>query len=143
LYINHLYFSLVILYFDVVSDPSAEDAAISMGALMDEHSTRGGWVRQFQMFFRDGFKYNLSAVEVIWDKKVTFDIPTVGYGSTTDNKQLKQTAWEGNCINRWDPYNTFWDARVPITAVSEYGEFAGKVELMSRIAFKQFLSFSV
>jgi hypothetical protein len=42
---------------------------LAMGALMDEHSTRGGWVRQFQMFFRDGFKYNLSAVEVMWDKK--------------------------------------------------------------------------
>jgi hypothetical protein len=124
--------------FDVVSGSTTEDAAMGMAAVIDENSIRGGWVRHLQMFFRDGFKYNLSAVEIDWERKVTFAIPT-DYG-TTNKKELDQIIWEGNVIRRWDPYNTFWDTRLPLTEVSENGEFAGNVQLMSRIALKKFIA---
>jgi hypothetical protein len=76
LFIRLQYFSLGTPIFDVVSGSTTEDAAMGMAAVIDENSIRGGWVRHLQMFFRDGFKYNLSAVEIDWERKVTFAIPT-------------------------------------------------------------------
>ena len=126
--------------FGVVANPQFEDAAMQMEALMENHSTRNGWVRHLQMFFRDGFKYNLSAVEVSWAQQVTaaLDTDTSFDGGRTGKP--REVIWEGNTITRLDPYNMFFDSRVPITQISEFGEFAGYTELKSRVALKSYIA---
>ena len=57
--------------FGVVASPQYEDQARQMETVVEENSIRGGWTRELMMGFRDGFKYNISAVEVKWDRKVT------------------------------------------------------------------------
>lgn len=126
--------------FGVVSGPKLEDAALQMEALMENHSTRGGWTRHLQMFFRDGFKYNLSAIEAKWDRQVTASLETDSTFAGGKEGRPKDVIWEGNCLNRIDPYNMFWDNRVPITQVSEFGEFFGWTELKSRIALKMYIA---
>ncbi len=126
--------------FESVASPRYQDAALQFNTTLEENATRGGWVRELQMFFRDGFKYNFSAIEVTWDRKVTYALETDStYKSGKEGKPV-EVVWEGNCLNRWDPYNTFWDTRVPITQVPERGEFAGRTELMSRIQLKKLLA---
>ena len=126
--------------FGVVSNPAFEDAAMQMEALMEDHAIKGGWTRQFQLFFRDGFKYNLSALEVSWEQKVTASLETDNSFAQGKQGKPKEIIWEGNAIKRLDPYNLIWDTRVPITEVSEYGEFAGYTELKSRVALKQYIA---
>lgn len=126
--------------FGVVANPAYQDAAMQLEALMDNHSTRGGWVRHFQMFFRDGFKYNLSAVEVVWDCQTSYSL---NHDSSFDGgKTAKQSEiiWEGNTVKRLDPYNTVFDARVPLVDIPRKGEFAGYTEFMSRVALKQYIA---
>jgi hypothetical protein len=125
--------------FGVVSEPKMEDEAIQMESVIADQSIRGGWVREFMMFFRDGFKYNLSAVEVTWDRTVTATLDTDLSFSTTQAKP-KEVIWQGNKIERLDLYNTFWDARVTPAKVYCDGEFAGYTKMMSRTRLKQFIN---
>lgn len=126
--------------FGVVSNPKYQDAAMQMEALIEDHSTRGGWIRHLQMFLRDGFKYNLSAIEVSWNQQVTAVLESDSMFSGGSQGKPKEIIWEGNTLNRLDPYNTFFDTRVPITQVSRYGEFAGYTELKSRVALKAYIA---
>lgn len=127
--------------FGVVSDnPEMEDAAIQMESIIGDQSTRGGWLREFQMFFRDGFKYNISAIEVAWKRFTVAALDNDPLYAGGKQGKPKDVVWEGNCITRLDPYNMFWDNRVPITQVSRYGEFFGWTEIKSRMALKMFFA---
>lgn len=125
--------------FGAAAAPAYEDEAMMLETAIDEQAIRGGWTREFTMFFRDGFKYNNSAVEVVWDREVTVAIETdIGF-SATEGKP-KEVIWEGNCVKRWDMYNTFFDTRVAPSQVYKDGEFAGNTRLYSRIALKDFIN---
>lgn len=124
--------------FGVTSNPQTIDEAVQLETVIAEQATRGGWVAEFIKFFRDGFKYNLCAVEVAWERQVTAAIETALEFSTTEGKP-KEVQWEGNSIKRLNLYNTFWDMRCNPVDVYKKGEFAGYVEAMSRIALKQFI----
>ena len=51
--------------FGVSSTADNADAALQMESLIDEQAIRGGWARELQLLFRDGFKYNFGAAEVV------------------------------------------------------------------------------
>ena len=126
--------------FGCVANAKYEDAARGIEALMENHSTRGGWIRHLQMFFRDGFKYNISAIEVSWKDEVTACLETdASFGGGKEGKP-KEIIWSGNTLKRLDPYNVIFDTRVPLTEISDKGEFAGYTELMSRVALKMFIA---
>lgn len=124
--------------FGVVADPVNMDAAMQMETVIDENATRGGWVEQLTMFFRDGFKYNICAAEVIWGRKTLASFDTDINFSTTQGKP-KEVIWEGNCLKRRDLYNCIWDTRVHPTEVATKGEFVGYTEVMSRVTLKSFI----
>ena len=126
--------------FGFVAPAAEEDTALQYQAIIEENSTRGGWVSQFQQFFRDCFKYNLGALEVTWDREVTEAVETdLGFTAGREGKP-KQVIWEGNKIKRWDLYNTFFDTRYKPTDIHKNGEFVGTTELMSRIHLKKFIN---
>lgn len=124
--------------FSAVSVPEFASEAAQMDTVIGEQQDKGNWVHEILMCIRDGLKYNLMAAEVSWDREVTYSLETdVGY---QDGKEGRPTEvlWQGNAIRRMDLYNTFWDTRVAPRDVAKKGEFVGKNELMSRIAFKAF-----
>lgn len=126
--------------FGVVADPMYQDAALQMQAVIEENSIRGSWARELLLFFQDGFKYNLSALEVTWAKVVTAAIETdLSYKSGQEGKP-KQIIWQGNILKRWDPYNTYFDSRCLPYDIPAKGEFVGHTELMSRTALKSFIA---
>ena len=57
--------------FGVTSSPQFIDEALQMESILEENSLRGAWARQLVLFFRDGFKHNISYLEVDWDQQVT------------------------------------------------------------------------
>lgn len=125
--------------FGVVASPAFMDEALQLESILEDNSIRGGWARELMMFFRDGFKYNLSAIEVTWAEEVTYTVET---DLTKDLKRgiPKEVIWSGNKIKRLDIYNTFVDTRVPPTELYKDGEFAGYTEFMSRIKLKSFIA---
>lgn len=126
--------------FGVVASPAYEDQALMLESILDENATRGGWSREFMMHFRDGAKYNLAALEVCWDRKVSASFETdINFGNGQQGKP-KEVIWEGNKVKRLDMYNVFFDSRVAPTEMHSKGEFAGYTEMYSRIALKQFLA---
>jgi len=53
--------------FPVAASPSYEDAALQIDAIMAENSKSAKWIRELLLFFQDGMKYNLHALEVAWN----------------------------------------------------------------------------
>jgi hypothetical protein len=125
--------------FGVVSNPQFIDEAVQMETVIDEQAIRGGWVREFMLFFRDGFKYNISALEVKWDTQVTAALDT-DLSFSADQARPREIIWSGNKVSRLDPYNLIFDTRVNPTDMHTKGEFAGYTELMSRIQLKHFIN---
>lgn len=126
--------------FGVAAAPAYEDEAIQMESVIDDQATRGGWARELTMFFRDGFKYNLSALECSWCREVTWAPETDLSFTAGKIAKPKQVIWEGNKVRRWDIYNTFFDTRVAPAEMHTKGDFVGNTELMSRIRLKQFIN---
>jgi len=124
--------------FSNVAPPEYADAALQMDAIIADQSTRGGWVTQFLLYFLDGLKYNLQAMECSWELEKTWGVTTSKL-SATHEAQAQEQIWAGNRLRRWDLYNTLWDTRVNPTEVHTKGEFAATTTLMSRVALNQFL----
>ena len=124
--------------FGVVSNPSNMDAAMQMETVIDDQAVRGGWVSEFLKFFRNGFKYNLSAIEINWARVVTVALETDLAFSTSQAKP-REVIWQGNTIKNLDMYNLIFDSRVNPTEMHTKGEFTGYTEVMSRIVLKQFI----
>lgn len=126
--------------FESISDPTNEDAAIQMNAILEDQSVRGAWARHIMMFFRDGFKYNLSWLEADWCTETIASLETdVAYAGGKEGKP-KEIIWSGNRIKRLDPYNTIYDNRCAPAEVSCKAEFMGYIELVSRIELKMRLA---
>lgn len=126
--------------FGVSSSPAFIDEALMMETAIDNQATRGGWAREITLFFRDGFKYNLSALEATWDREVTWTPETDMQFTGGRIAKPKEVIWEGNKVKRWDMYNTFFDNRVAPAEMYKKGDYAGTTELMSRIQLKQLIS---
>lgn len=124
--------------FGVTADPATEDAALQMETIIAENAITAGWARQLMMFFRDGLKYNLHAVECEWQQKTVATVETDAV-STTGSK-VKSTLWTGNVIKRMDLYNTFFDPRVSPAEIAEEGEYAGYISMMSRVRMKKYIN---
>lgn len=123
--------------FGVVSFPEFADEALMMDTIIGEQQVHYGWVPEIIKTMRNGFKYNIAALEVEWNRQVTYSLETdVSFGK--DGKP-NQVIYEGNKLKALDMYNTFWDTRVKPNEVADFGEFAGYTELMSRIRLKQFI----
>ena len=125
--------------FGVAAPPQFIDAALMLESVIEEQQIRAGWTRELLMFFRDGFKYNRSAIEVSWEQWNTAALQTDLQGSGAQAK-VTNKVWAGNVLRRRDPYNTFFDKSVAPSRVYCDGEYAGYTEVMSRIKLKRFLA---
>ncbi len=125
--------------FGATANAQFMDEALQIETTLDNNATRGGWTKEFMMFFRDGFKYNYAPIEVDWATEKVVNLTTNLEFSKTEAKP-EEVIWKGNKIKRWNPYNSFLDPRVPPTEVYKDGEFAGHTEFKSRIKLKQEIS---
>ena len=125
--------------FGVVANAQYMDEALQLETTLDNHATRGGWVREFIRFFRYGDKYNFAPLEISWSSEKTVDVSTDAAFSTTEGKP-SQVIWSGNKAKALDPYNTFVDPRVEPSEVYKKGEFGGYTVPISRIQLKQEIS---
>lgn len=137
-YLSQVFLSGNPIFGVVTNKAAADDVASQYDAIMEENGIRGGWIRQLNMFFRDGLKYNVHGLEVNWESKKVYSTTTDVKFSTTTAKPV-EVIWQGNTIKRLDMYNSFWDTRVPPAEVHIRGEYAGYIELVSRVELKQFI----
>ena len=123
--------------FKVVADPDKMDIALQWNTMIGEDQVHFGWAGEFNTAFSCGTRYNFAPIEIDWVKEIAYK-PTNGVGS--GGVTLEQVYWEGNRIRSLNPYNTIYDPRVAIHKMHEKGEFAGYIEVMSRIDLKRFLA---
>ena len=122
--------------FGVVAPPKFADALASMEAVIGENSVRGAWPLELMKTLRNGLKYDLGAVEVVWEKKKTFSIETPDIANLNRGK-TKETQYEGNFMYDRSPYNLILDTRVSPERNHIEGEYAGYTEMLSRIETKK------
>lgn len=122
--------------FAVLSKPQMMTEALQMETVIGEQGVEFAWATELLAAMRDTLKYNLCAVEVDWVEKKTY---TVTSDATADIKHgtATKTQFAGNAIKRRDPYNLILDTRVPPFEIHTRGEYAGYVEMISKIEMKQ------
>lgn len=124
--------------FPIVSNPSTKQYAEQLETLIDDHATIGGYARQFLMFFKDGVKYNVSALEVDWTAIEQYS--TMDSLLEPGSKKLTRDNKSYNKISRLDPYNTIWDKTVSPGDVALEGDYAGHISIKSRTKLKRYLN---
>lgn len=122
--------------FPVVTTPALKKEAEKLEAIIDEDSVLSGYARQFLLAFRDGIKYNLYGIEHDWAPLNHFTVEL----SRDPKNGIKPADRYINKLQRLDPYNMFWDMTVAPANVPYCGEFAGYVEMVSRIEHKRRLA---
>ena len=122
--------------FGVVAPPAYADALGAMETLIGENSIRAAWPAELMKTLRDGLKYDLGAVEVVWERKKTFNITTPDVAATQVGT-VDEAFYEGNTITQLSPYNLILDTRVSPDKNHISGEFAGYTLMLSRIETKK------
>lgn len=122
--------------FGAVAPAEHQDAIGQMDAINKDNQVQFGWVSNLMQTLRDGLKYDLGAIEVVWDKRKTFEIVTPEVKNTTVGK-VNKTQYEGNVLERLDPYNLLLDVRVSPEKNHLEGEYAGYTKILSRIETKK------
>ena len=124
--------------FPVVSNPSNRNDAGALEALLDDHSTLGGYPRELLIFLRDSIKYNLAAVEVDWTSIDQYDV--MDELLAPDQPQLKTKAVKFSKLQRLDMYNTIWDRNTDPGSIAKEGDYAGYIKILSRPKLKRLLN---
>lgn len=122
--------------FPVVSGPELQDAAMQIETILGESAIHFQWVKELTMCLRDGYKYNLLATEVEWEKDRVYSVANdpekdLVFGVPTE------VVFEGNKIKHINVYNLILDRRCAPSQIHSRGDFAGYSELMTRIQLKQ------
>lgn len=123
--------------FGVVAPPAFMDEALQMESIIAQQQLRGGWIKEFIKFFRDGAKYNLQLMECNWIEE---SAATLEPGISVGSANAKKTVWAGNVIKRIDVYNAFWDSRYQAPDVHKRGDFNGYTDLMSRVELRTLIN---
>lgn len=139
------YFSDVFLsgfpMFPVVSTFESRESAEMLESVIDDHSVRGRYPRHLMMSFRDSAKYNFSATEIDWAPLDIYNIADAYDQVAKGGSKVKAESFHINKLNRWDPYNTIWDYRVHPVDVPYVGEYAGHIDIISRVQLKRELAY--
>ena len=123
--------------FPVVSSPKSAALAEQLEVLLSDHANMGGYARQFLLFFRDGIKYNFSAVEVEWASISQYSLTDEVLNPGT--LSLKTAASYYNKVKRIDPYQIFCDPSVQIGDISADGDYAGYTEILSKTRLQRLM----
>lgn len=124
--------------FPVVSNPSNRKYAEQLETLMDDHAALGGYARQFLMFLRDAVKYNYAAIEAPWESVTQFNV--AGDFTNGTGKQVSRAKKYYTAAKRLNPRNVIRDLSVDPGDISEKGDYAGYVELISKMKMKRLLN---
>lgn len=124
--------------FPVVSNPNNRVEAETLESLIDDHAILGGYARQLLMFFRDGVKYNFSALEADWTSVDQYSLADEML--ELNKKKLTKTSTFYTKLKRWDPYNTVFDRNVSPGDIAADGDYAGHIEILSRTKLKRLLN---
>lgn len=122
--------------FATVAPPDQMPVARQMDAQIEDNSTRCMWANELLLTMRDGLKYDLGAVEVVWENRKIFAVTTPEAQSLNQGTPT-ETYYAGNYIKHLDAYNLILDTRVSPEKNHSHGEFAGYTELISRIQLKK------
>jgi hypothetical protein len=116
--------------FGIATSPEYIDQAIQLEAIIANQQIKFGWKAELIKFFRDCAKYNIGAVECIWQ-----DIRTPSF----EDPKTPNVIWSGNRLTSLDLYNSFWDTLVAPSKVHTDGEYAGYSELITRVKLKEWI----
>jgi hypothetical protein len=130
--INGIFTSREPIFQAVAGKEFMEEAAV-LTALMARDATFYNWRENIALSLGDGLRYNVMATKVDWAQTKRFV-----YQTSEGPRKLTEVVYAGNKLQRLNPYNVFFDSRVDLATVHEYGDFAGFVDFYPRARFEKF-----
>ena len=133
-YLTSLYLSGYPM-FGIVSSKEYQDAAEQLEAIIDSHSIRGRWGREFIRLFTDAGKYNITAIENNWSPISNFKV-SEDITSTLGTGKIQLGTEYINRLKTMDMYNMVWDFSKSPGDVAEFGEYVGYHEYVRKSQLK-------
>lgn len=125
--------------FPVVSTPKNRTWAEQLETLLDDHALLGGYPRQLLLLLRNAVKYNIGAMECDWAPINQFSVAD-DFQTTDRGRKVAVKRKYFNKLKALDPYNTILDPDVVPGDVSEHGDYAGYIEMLSYIRLKRMIA---
>lgn len=138
-YLNDVYLSGYPI-FPVIGTPSTLLQTEQLQAIIDDHATRGRYQRQLSLSFKGDIKYNVSAIEVDWCALDLYSIAS-NISEPTKDPKVDKSIYYINKLKALDMYNVIMDGRVAPVDIPMSGEYAGYIEIISRIELKRRLAY--
>ena len=115
--------------FPVIGDEEIDKGTIGdIEALIEEHSIKGKWRKQFIRLFKQFSRYNDGAIEMSWEP--IYDAEAVQDAEVLGDREFPLTYI--NSLKTPNIYNRFYDIRTEPGMASIDGEFAGYQEFISK-----------
>lgn len=118
--------------FSMTSTNENKEKAQKFDIVMGDQEKQNNWRSHLGRWFLDISKYNLGAVDVSWHTKLGYKT-TVDRSTSIPKTSREAIIWKGNRIQHIDMYNFIFDHAVDLIELSERGEFAGYIELLSQV----------
>ena len=127
------------LFEAVSSDPANQPAVKQMNAIIEENSKTSKWPREMVLFLKDLPKYNYGGIECEWRETA---VNTIGNSAdvVTAASTVQVATRAGNVLQRLDPYNTFYDTTIPVSRVSDEGDFIGYISQYSTTRLYKYIA---
>lgn len=126
--------------FPAVAPKQFEEAANQMTALSKRDEERLKWVGNLLLAIKDAIRFNICAVETGWEEIRASTVQTNPASEAQGAAQIRPIIYEGNAIKRLDPYNLILDPTVNPFENHEKGSYAGYVEQINYIQYKEYFA---
>lgn len=133
-YLTDLYLSGYPI-FGTVAPATFESEGEALEAMIDSHSIKGRWGREFILSFYDAAKYNIAGLGVEWAPIPTMQVQS-SITSVDNGTNLSLDSEYINRVKAYDLYNGFWDFSKSPALVAEYGEYIGYHEVVNATELK-------
>lgn len=124
-YMTHAFTGRKPIFQTASNNAAAAQAAPNMETVLQYQSDSRFMIKRWMQFFKDAETYGVAAMKNFWEvekrlRTVRTSATMLGEGKAT--RELR-TVYEGNELENIDPFMFFPDPRVPMSEVSQRGEF--------------------
>lgn len=114
--------------FEAVGEPSKQELLEVFADWINKNGIRVGYYQEFAKFLINAVRYNLAALETVWEKHEGNVIKNDAIGQA---EIATDVIWQGNYLKSLDMYNFLYDMNVHPTKLALQGEFYATVELIT------------
>lgn len=126
--------------FTMNSTADVSETAQQFNVVLMDQQTRTQWKKHLSLWFLDCAKYNIGAIDCVWDTQLSYSVKATAVARKGLQAQRTETVWKGNALKHVDMYNCVFDHLVTPSDIAEHGEYAGSIMHKTQVGLFNLIS---